>query len=535
MNFPSFIIPLLALLFVAATVGFLIAWYRANKEKKLLEAKLTRENKKQQTLQKEFKQLNDYTNSLQSDKVKLASMNDELYTDLTRQKIKFANSGDELAQHKLTIRKLAEDLEETTIHNGLLLKNVNGLRQELEITKKQKEGLAAKDTTSSKELSELQTFLEEARQKQAQQNKEINNFRTQQLAFQQKVNSLSTGNNELAEEKQKLEEEINTIKTQLSQLANEYDTLSTQYKSSLEDLAKMDKTVLFRLEQTITDLNEQLSAKDVAAQEQNNIIAGKRKLEHELELLKEENRNWKVQFYEITGTIDSYKNKNQSLHKVIQELQEEVRILSLQVSADQAPNNEKALNAQMKLRNALGKRIKNALANEKDDLKKINGLNNFVEKRLNRLGIFTYEQISQLDDELINTMSTALQFLPDRIIEDDWVGQASDLLKVKLNDPDDFLNKTPKGKKQKARNPNDLKIIEGIGPKIEQLLKDAGIESWAMLAQTKVEVLRNILEEAGSRYKMHNPASWPEQAKLAHQGKWEALIQLQDKLMGGRR
>jgi len=534
MNFPSLIIPFLALLFVAATIGFLIAWYRANKEKKLVEAKLSRATKKQKALQKEFDQLNDYTNSLQSDKVKLASMNDELYTGLTRQKLKFANTDDELAQHKLTIRKLAEDLEESTIQNELLLKNVNGLRQELELTKKQKEGLAAKDTTSSKELSELQIFLEKARKKQAQQNSEINNFRLQQVDFQQKVNSLSNENKELIEEKQKLEEELNTIKTQVSQLGNEYDTLSTQYKSSVEELAKMDKTELFRLERTITDLEEQLSAKDETAQEQNNIIAGKRKLEHELELIKEENRNWKVQFYEITGTIDSYKNKNQSLNKVIQELQEEIRILGFQVSADEAPNNEKAINAQMKLRNALGKRIKNALANEKDDLKKINGLNNFVEKRLNRLGIFTYEQISQLDDELINTMSTALQFLPDRIAEDDWVGQASDLLKVKLNDPDDF-NKNSKGKKQRARNPNDLKIIEGIGPKIEQLLKDAGIESWAALAQTKVEVLRNILEEAGSRYKMHNPASWPEQAKLAHQGKWEALMQLQDRLMGGRR
>jgi hypothetical protein len=33
---------------------------------------------------------------------------------------------------------------------------------------------------------------------------------------------------------------------------------------------------------------------------------------------------------------------------------------------------------------------------------------------------------------------------------------------------------------------------------------------------------------------LHNPQSWPEQAQLAQQGKWQALINLQDKLFGGR-
>ncbi len=81
----------------------------------------------------------------------------------------------------------------------------------------------------------------------------------------------------------------------------------------------------------------------------------------------------------------------------------------------------------------------------------------------------------------------------------------------------------------------DLKKVEGIGPKIEQLLYAEEIFTWDDLANTAVEEIRIILEKAGPRYKMHNPETWPEQARLAAQGKWEELEKWQDELKGGRR
>lgn len=81
---------------------------------------------------------------------------------------------------------------------------------------------------------------------------------------------------------------------------------------------------------------------------------------------------------------------------------------------------------------------------------------------------------------------------------------------------------------------DDLKKIEGIGPKIEQLLNTAGILNWKKLAKSKPEQLRTILAEAGNRYKMHNPTSWPEQAALAASGDWDKLKTFQDFLKGGR-
>ena len=91
-----------------------------------------------------------------------------------------------------------------------------------------------------------------------------------------------------------------------------------------------------------------------------------------------------------------------------------------------------------------------------------------------------------------------------------------------------------KASKKKTDKGDDLKKIEGIGPKIAELFNNAGIITFADLAATSVEKLNEILEEAGPRYSIHNPSTWPEQAKLASDGKWDELAELQDKLDGGR-
>lgn len=87
---------------------------------------------------------------------------------------------------------------------------------------------------------------------------------------------------------------------------------------------------------------------------------------------------------------------------------------------------------------------------------------------------------------------------------------------------------------KKAPKPDDLKIVEGVGPKIEQLLKEGGITNWDELAAASVDRLKEILDAAGSRYQIHDPSSWPAQAKFAAEGKWEDLKDYQEMLIGGR-
>jgi predicted flap endonuclease-1-like 5' DNA nuclease len=85
-----------------------------------------------------------------------------------------------------------------------------------------------------------------------------------------------------------------------------------------------------------------------------------------------------------------------------------------------------------------------------------------------------------------------------------------------------------------APQPDDLKKIEGVGPKIAGLLQADGIHTFDDLAKAKQPKLKAILDAAGPRFKMHTPGSWPKQAKLAAAGKWDELKKLQDELKGGK-
>jgi len=68
--------------------------------------------------------------------------------------------------------------------------------------------------------------------------------------------------------------------------------------------------------------------------------------------------------------------------------------------------------------------------NNKDDLTKINGIGPYIEERLNEVGIFNYEQISKLSIGDIRSITDLIDFFPGRIENDDWIGQAKELLKI---------------------------------------------------------------------------------------------------------
>ena len=89
-------------------------------------------------------------------------------------------------------------------------------------------------------------------------------------------------------------------------------------------------------------------------------------------------------------------------------------------------------------------------------------------------------------------------------------------------------------KKASAAKGDDLTKIEGIGPKIAELFKNAGIVTFADLEKADVENLKNILSDAGSNFATHDPSTWPQQAGMAAAGNWDALKQWQDELDGGK-
>ena len=82
---------------------------------------------------------------------------------------------------------------------------------------------------------------------------------------------------------------------------------------------------------------------------------------------------------------------------------------------------------------------------------------------------------------------------------------------------------------------DDLEAIEGIGPKIAELLRNAGITTFAQLAAAPKDKVIAILDAAGSRFKLANPATWAEQAALAAKGDWAGFDKLKKELVAGVR
>ncbi len=93
---------------------------------------------------------------------------------------------------------------------------------------------------------------------------------------------------------------------------------------------------------------------------------------------------------------------------------------------------------------------------------------------------------------------------------------------------------TPAVKATPAIIKDDLTKVEGIGKKIEALLYKNKIHNYKLLSKTTITGLKTILESGGNTFNMHNPATWPKQAKLAAEAKWEDLELLQKHLKGGK-
>lgn len=120
------------------------------------------------------------------------------------------------------------------------------------------------------------------------------------------------------------------------------------------------------------------------------------------------------------------------------------------------------------------------------------------------------------------------------------VAVAAPVEEVKAAEPvakEEVKAEAPKKKatKKSADGKDDLKKIEGIGPATEKLFNAAEIMTFADLAGTEVDKLKEILAAAGSRYKLLVPDTWPEQSALARDDKWDELKALQDVLDKGKR
>ncbi len=183
---------------------------------------------------------------------------------------------------------------------------------------------------------------------------------------------------------------------------------------------------------------------------------------------------------------------------------------------------------------------------QRDDLSRIRGLGPFLEAKLNQMGVFTYAEIASWDQPRIQQVTAQIGYIPGRIERDDWVSQARLLLDSNPQPmsigsavpsserpaDDDPLQKYGPGKPFNL-DPTDLKVIEGIDPEVEEVLKTSGVRSWADLANRESEELRAMLSQADAGLHDRDPRTWGLQARLASEGRWDELRQYQRELTRG--
>jgi predicted flap endonuclease-1-like 5' DNA nuclease len=370
---------------------------------------------------------------------------------------------------------------------GLLLRTakVRRLRKELNETKTKYDEAQVQLTAAREELQKNENALQEAQQeartlvdKMQVLEQEKDNIYSQVYSLNTELEQEQASNRTYAATIEELSDQIVGLKTQNEQLAAEIEALRSAPVATPNDTTAADT----------------LSRMEV--------------FEAKLDKLAAENEMLKSRINEVQASGGSLPLEVGAIH----------------TSTSDTPEPELGIAAE---KTVLKRKIITDGVN-KDDLTQIGGVGPFMQQQLYDAGIYSYEQISQFEKAQIDHITREIGYFPGRIEKDDWVGQAKALM---ANPP------KPKGKSKKSsRKPKveDLKIIEGIGPKIEGILKAAGISNWTDLAASSQKRLREILNAAGKRYKMHDPETWSQQATLAANDKWDELKELQDKLKGGR-
>lgn len=370
---------------------------------------------------------------------------------------------------------------------------------------------AARVRSLKKELKETQqkmidaaTQLHTAQEELVKKNKALEEAQTEVRDMVDKMGLMEA-------DKEKLFSQVYQLNTELEKI----QATNRTYSSTIEELSDQIIGLKTQNEQLADDLEEARKTPTVVAAPAGNIQSETLNrleiFEAKLDKLTAENEMLKARM----STVQSAANSSEAPPLVVGS------ITPKQASSEEPDlgiNTEKSVMRKKILTDGM----------EKDDLTKISGVGPFIQQQLYDAGIYTYEQISHFDAARIESITREIGYFPGKIEKDDWVGQAKKL----MLDP----NPTPIPAKKSTypTDDQDLKIIEGIGPKIEEILKTAGINNWTELSASSHKRLRAILDEAGSRYKMHDPETWCEQATLAANGKWEALKVLQDRLKGGR-
>jgi len=214
---------------------------------------------------------------------------------------------------------------------------------------------------------------------------------------------------ELKEENAQFQDSINNLsvfRSKYKEVVRQNEQLGLQLHKSHQSIVAKDSSLLNLQTQTsqIKDLERQVTDLNKEFQERNKHIA------------------------ELQQRLSHAVTQKQNLQQQLDKTQKEREKLANQQTV---LLDEDAILYEISERSHLidFSKIGLARATEKEDLKKIKGIGEFIERKLNALGIYRFEQIAKFTEVEMNAITKAIDFFPGRIQRDKWVKQAKSFQK----------------------------------------------------------------------------------------------------------
>jgi len=302
------------------------------------------------------------------------------------------------------------------------VKDYNLLKVEYDTLQNQYQTLEKDLRQANQEVADITANLE-------RQTDEKNHLRTQLHNASERVRELETANATYATDLEVMHDQLITLQTQNEHLSSNISDGTTTTTTIIEPPSGATPTHLGVMEEDYSETKNRIET-----------------IEERLDQIVQENNRLKYELSEIRNTsissnpaivgeaiVDPNPGVN-TLDEVYfdeetdgaDEAVRDVNAVAENASIEFEPGRSEK--AKIAIREAMGVHIKVATVDEKNDLKLINGIGPFIEEKLNDIGIYTFEQITQLDKTMIDLVTDAIQFFPGRIDRDDWVGQAKKLL-----------------------------------------------------------------------------------------------------------
>lgn len=472
-----------------------------------------------------------YTNSI-AEKKKLQASFSALQTNYNK-----------LRNDYTTVKNNVQALE---LNNKKFNEKVNSLEQNLVIAKKSSGG------TSTASVKLVEQKLTDLQAKYVAKNKEVQQLEATYKELEAQNQAVSKTKSQVQNQYARIDKELSTLKSANENLKGRYELLSEQFQQAQNSSSTLQATIL-NLEKNQSEKKGSLSQIEQITKTlrtENEVL---KKEAIELNLAK---KNLNQQYLLVKKQLEAQPSKV----KMVSSNSTEVKQLTLKLQQ----KGKELLNTQTQLKGLLETRAANlALGTNNKNLntayinlqKKYDGFYKdylsiksqfqFLKDKYEHLEN-TSANVSEQKQKLNkNNTQLALEISKLRNAQQTLLSEKIDYEK-RLKEMEKYIapTTTPKSSSRTTRiirnglapkMADDLKIVEGIGSQVEELLNNNGIATWKKLSHTGIGELKRILAKNGDQYKMHNPSTWPEQAGLAYSNKWTELERLQKELINGVR